>query len=96
MIWAGAELGNFVAVWLYSGGLSRPDRGLPPAWYAMFVLVRLAAVAWLVWCTWRQAMDRPAHEPEPDWPEDPDRDAVVDETAGAFTDAPDAVIATFR
>ncbi len=96
LIWAAAEFGNFVAVWLYSGGLSRADRGMPPAWYAIFVLLRVAAVAWLVACTWRRAMDRPAHEPDPEWPEDPDRDAVVDETAGPFTDAPDAVIATFR
>jgi uncharacterized membrane protein len=96
LIWAAAEFGNFVAVWLYSGGLSRPDRGLPPGWYSIFVLLRLAAVVWLVWCTWRRAMDRPAHEPEPRWPDDPDRDAVVDGTAGAFPDAPDAVVATFR
>ena len=49
----------------------------------------LAAVVWLVWRTWRQAMSRPAHDPDPEWPEDPDRDALVDETAGPFTDAPD-------
>ncbi len=96
LIWAGAEIASFVAVWLYSGGLSRPDRGMPPAWYAMFVLVRLAAVGWLVWCTWRRAMGRPAHDPDPEWPDDPDRDELVDETAGPFTGAPDAVIATFR
>lgn len=96
LLWAGAEALNFVAVWLYSGGLSRPDRGLPPGWYALFTLVRLLGTAWLVRQAWRTAMALPAYEPDPDLPDDPDRDAVVDETAGPLAEAPDALVATYR
>ena len=39
-VWAGAEALHFVAVWLYVGGLSKPDRGLPPGWYAVFLVLR--------------------------------------------------------
>ena len=52
LLWAGAEALHFVAVWLYVGGLSKPDRGLPPGWYAVFLVLRVAAVAYLVWRVW--------------------------------------------
>ncbi|HYN30837.1 MAG TPA: hypothetical protein VES95_13360 [Dermatophilaceae bacterium] len=53
--WAGAEAVHFVAVWLYVGGLGAADRALPPGWYAVALLVRLAAVGWLARCAWRAA-----------------------------------------
>lgn len=96
LVWAGTEAVHFVAVWLYIGGLSKPDRGLPPAWYAVFLLIRVAGVLYLAWRVWWLAHDRPRHTPDPGWPEDPERDAVVDETAGDFTDAPDRLIVTVR
>jgi hypothetical protein len=86
-------------VWVYVGGLSKADRGLPPAWYAVFVALRVAAVLYLAWRVWHTAALRPAHEPQEGWPGDapgeepePDSDAVVDELAGPFTDAPDRLI----
>ena len=62
LVWAGAEALHFVMVWLYVGGLSKPDRGLPPGWYAVFLVIRVAAVAYLVWQVWRTAA---AREPSP-------------------------------
>jgi uncharacterized membrane protein len=95
LVWVGAEALHFAMVWVYVGGLSKADRGLPPAWYAVFVAVRVAAVLYLAWRVWHTAALRPAHEPQEGWPgeePDPDSDAVVDELAGPFTDAPDRLI----
>ena len=120
LLWAGAEALHFVAVWLYVGGLSKPDRGLPPGWYVVFLTVRLLAVGYLVWRVWHTAAQR-AEAPAPydeadtdgtgplgppgleDHPGqdtevpsgsgvDDDSDAVVDELAGDFTDAPDQLL----
>ena len=93
LIWVATEALHFVAVWLYIGGFTKPDRGLPPSWYAFFLLLRIAGVAYLTWRVWQGAMAREPHRPDPDWPEDPERDEVVDELAGPLTDAPDRVIA---
>jgi uncharacterized membrane protein len=95
LLWAGAEALNFVAVWLYVGGLSKPDRGMPPGWYAVFLVLRLVAVLYLVWRVWHNAGQRAdaptapaADEVEPD----PASDTVVDELAGDFTDVPDHLV----
>ncbi len=50
--WAAAEAAHFVAVWLYVGGLQVPDRALPGGWYALFLVLRLVAVGYLVWRAW--------------------------------------------
>ncbi|SDP52898.1 Uncharacterized membrane protein [Pedococcus dokdonensis] len=70
-VWAGAEALHFVTVWLYVGGLSKPDRGLPPGWYAVFLVLRVAAVAYLVWRVWHTAA---AREPVVDLDDDLDLD----------------------
>lgn len=49
LIWAGAEVLYFPMVWLYLGGLENPSRGLPAGWYAIFLLIRLLAIAYLGW-----------------------------------------------
>jgi hypothetical protein len=49
LIWAGAEVVYYPMVWLYVGGLQEPDRGLPAGWYAFFLLLRLAAIGYLMW-----------------------------------------------
>lgn len=90
-IWVGAEALHFMAVWLYAGGLSRPDRGMPPAWYGVFVLVRLAGIGWLTWQVWRKAMARPAHDPDDAL--DPEADDLADEAAGPLRGASDHVVA---
>lgn len=95
LVWAAAEAMHFVAVWLYVGGLSKPDRGLPPGWYVAFLALRVLAVGYLVWRVWHHAARRDeAPEPLPRVAAEPDpeSDAVVDELAGDFTDAPDALV----
>jgi Glycosyltransferase family 87 len=99
LVWVAAEGLHFVAVWLYVGGLSKADRGLPPDWYAAFLVIRVVAVLYLAWRVWHTAAQRPEHEPL-DWDDDdlsgiagqgpdPDSDDVVDELAGDFRAAPD-------
>lgn len=56
LVWALAEGVHFVAVWLYLGGLSDPDRSLPWGWYAVALLGRLAAVAFLAVRAWQVAV----------------------------------------
>ena len=95
LVWAAAEALHFMAVWLYVGGLSRPDRGLPATWYAVFLVLRVAAVASLVWQVWRRA----ARRVEPLWldgqpwldeePGQPENDSAVDELSGDLGDARD-------
>jgi len=53
LVWALAEGVHFVAVWLYLGGLQDANRSLPPSWYAVALLGRVAAVAWLAVRAWQ-------------------------------------------
>jgi hypothetical protein len=98
LLWAGAEALHFVTVWLYVGGLSKPDRGLPPGWYAVFLTLRFAAVGYLVWRVWHTAA---AREPLPEdgsddapdqHPADLPDDEEPDELAGDFSGAPDRLL----
>ena len=57
VLWWVAEAAYFGAVWLYIAGQSTTDRALPPELYAMFLLLRLAGIAWLVVCVVREARD---------------------------------------
>ncbi|MGA8047884.1 MAG: hypothetical protein WCA30_16620 [Dermatophilaceae bacterium] len=59
LIWAAAEVVYYPMVWLYLGGLQEPDRGLPAGWYAFFLLLRLAAIGYLMW----RVVDLSAEEP---------------------------------
>jgi uncharacterized membrane protein len=63
LVWASAEALHFAMVWLYLGGLSKADRGLPAAWYAVFLGLRVAAVLYLAWRVRHTAACRP---PAPD------------------------------
>ncbi|HHU09082.1 MAG TPA: hypothetical protein GXZ60_03560, partial [Intrasporangiaceae bacterium] len=49
LIWAGVEVAYFAMVWPYLGGLENADRGLPGGWYALFLALRVGAIAYLVW-----------------------------------------------
>ncbi|MFC3689115.1 hypothetical protein [Aquipuribacter hungaricus] len=51
--WWAAEALYVVAVWEYLVGLSTTDRALPPGFYAVLLVARLAALAWLGWRAWR-------------------------------------------
>jgi uncharacterized membrane protein len=64
LIWAGAEVVYFVAVWLYLGGTYDANRALPMGWYAVFTVLRFAGIAWLVWSVVRPALARPEAEEE--------------------------------
>ncbi|ABS05803.1 glycosyltransferase 87 family protein [Kineococcus radiotolerans] len=85
VLWWAAEAAYYGAVWLYIAGQTNTDRALPPELYALFLLLRLAAVAWLVVCVVREARA-------------PRRDAVrstpgLDDPAGGdFDGAPDALV----
>lgn len=56
LIWASAEALHFAGVWLHLGGLGDTAKGLPVGWYAVTVLLRLAAVAWVARQAWETAI----------------------------------------
>jgi hypothetical protein len=57
LLWATTELAYFVGVWLYIAGASAPNRGLPPGFYLVLLLARLAGIAWLALQAARGALD---------------------------------------
>ncbi len=65
VVWWGAETCYFVAVWLYLGGQDDAARALPAGWYALFLALRCAALAYLAVVVLRSALRRPA-APTPD------------------------------
>ena len=58
LIWGFVEAVHFVAVWLHIAAQSVADRGMPGQWYAVFLILRLAVVIYLVHAVWRAAMRR--------------------------------------
>jgi hypothetical protein len=64
LIWSGAEALHWGAVWLHIAAQSESNRGLPGSWYAVLLLVRLAAVLWVVRQTWVTAMRRRVVDPQ--------------------------------
>lgn len=62
LLWAAAELAHFVTVWLHIGFGSDPGKGLPGDTYALFVLLRMAGWAWVVW---QVSTLVPARDPAP-------------------------------
>jgi uncharacterized membrane protein len=87
LIWVGAEAAYFVGVWLFIAASSTPDRALPAPWYATLLLVRVAALGWLVAVVVRD-MWRPERDPVRATGED-------DPLAGPLTGADDALILRF-
>ncbi|KRE42885.1 hypothetical protein [Knoellia sp. Soil729] len=65
LVWALAEGVHFVAVWLYLGGLQNPDKSLPPGWYSLALLLRVAAVAFLAVRAWQTASTFPRRPWDP-------------------------------
>uniref|UniRef100_UPI000ABD7C95 hypothetical protein n=1 Tax=Janibacter limosus TaxID=53458 RepID=UPI000ABD7C95 len=53
------------ALWLHIGAASDPDKGLPPAWYAVVVLGRAIAWCFLLWSVWYTPVDNPVPDPQP-------------------------------
>ncbi len=89
LVWVAAEATYFVGVWLYIGGQTNVDRGLPGAWYSLLLVVRAAGLLWLVWCVVSDA-----RRPE----QDVVRAATGDDDplGGPFVDTPDALVVRFR
>jgi uncharacterized membrane protein len=87
LVWAGAEAAYFVAVWLFIAAASNPDRGLPGPWYGTLLLVRVAALSWVVAVVVRD-MWRPAGDPVRASGDD-------DPLAGPLDGADDALILRF-
>ncbi|MDO5503235.1 MAG: hypothetical protein Q4G67_08695 [Actinomycetia bacterium] len=50
LIWAAIEVAYYPMVWLYIGQLEPDTKGLPAPWYALFLILRLLAMGWLIWC----------------------------------------------
>lgn len=89
LLWALTEVLYFVAVWLYLGGLDDAAAALPKAWYAAFLVLRLAGLVWLAAAATRQAMNRRDHGTVLDAP-------PVDEAAGRMAALPDAVVVRYE
>jgi len=49
------EILHFVTVWLHIGFSSDAGKGLPGSTYAVLVLLRMGAWAWVVWRIWSGA-----------------------------------------
>lgn len=102
VLWWAAEVLYFVAVWLYLGGLSDSLRALPPGWYALFLVLRCAALGYLVFGVVRRVVERPpavpADQPLGDESALDEDEFIVDPEAAAATqrDQRDLVIAARR
>lgn len=49
LLWQGAEVVYFAAVWWYLVDVEQPGDGLHPGWYAAAIVIRVAALAWFSW-----------------------------------------------
>jgi len=65
LIWAGFEATYFVAVWLYLAGTITPQRGLTAHPYSVLLLLRLAAMLFVLVQVWRVARSRAPLDSEP-------------------------------
>lgn len=52
LIWAAAEIVHFEATWLHIGFSSDAGKGLPAETYAMVIVLRMVAWAWVLWQVW--------------------------------------------
>lgn len=55
LVWAGAEAAHLAAFFGWAASQSDLARGLPPAWYATVLALRLLAVGRLGWVVWARA-----------------------------------------
>lgn len=54
LVWAGVEALHFLLTWLHIAFTSDPGRGFPPEGYAVVVVLRLGAWAWILWRVWSE------------------------------------------
>lgn len=88
LIWQGAEVVYYAAIWWYLAGFSDANKGLPQGWYAVAIVVHVAATAWLAGLIVRDAL-RPQHDPVRTDGQPEDRD---DPGGGVLDAAADAVV----
>jgi len=88
LLWAGAELTYFAGVWLYIAADSDPNRGLPPGLYAVLIILRAAALIWIMTCAVRTARN-PLLDPVRCPPAGSGSD---DPLGGDLEEAPDALV----
>ncbi len=68
LAWSATEALHFEAVWLYLADTAVPNRGLTASWYAVFLVIRLGGVLWLLARTWRwPSGDRPSTTTRAPW-----------------------------
>lgn len=66
LVWALVETVHFVATWLHLAFSADPGRGLPPQAYALVVLIRIAAWAWILWTVAQESgEDQPSPSTRP-------------------------------
>jgi hypothetical protein len=96
LAWSATEALHFEAVWLYLAGTSQPSRGLPAAWYAVFLVLRLGGVIWLVARTWQLSLGRPpVYDEEGGVVDSALGEHESDELAGPLGDNPDRLVVRF-
>lgn len=89
--WMAAEVVYFIAVWMHIPASGSPTRALPPGWYAFFLVLRLAAMAYVAWSCYRQAAARPRAPREAD----DVLDSEPDDAAGVAAGERDRLLVTF-
>ncbi|MBD2759555.1 DUF2029 domain-containing protein [Yimella sp. cx-573] len=62
LVWAGVEIVYFVMTFLYIASSSDPNKGVAPAMYVVFAMVRLIAYAGLAWVSWETAEELADHQ----------------------------------
>jgi len=96
LAWSATEALHFEAVWLYLAGTSAPSRGLPAAWYAVFLVLRLGGVIWLLARTWQLALARPpVYDDDGLVVDSAWGDDESDELAGPLRGKPDRLVVRF-
>jgi uncharacterized membrane protein len=89
LIWATTESVYFVAVWLYIGAQTDPNKGLPPSFYLVLLLARLAGIGWLMIQS-ALAMRDPLRDPVRVPPDG--APGLDDPIGGPLEGAPDALV----
>lgn len=98
LVWGSVEVTYATGTWLYLYAQSEPSRGLPPWVYAVLIVARTAALAWLAWRAVQITLD-PTADPIRSPTDAPARDdptaARDDPTAGWLEGARDALVVRF-
>ena len=96
LAWSATEALHFEAVWLYLAGTSVPSRGLQASWYAVFLVIRLGGVLWLLARTWQLALARePVYDEEGAVIDSAWGDEESDELAGPLRGDSDRLVVRF-